>query len=287
MATEASPGAASSGAASSGAASSRAGRPVVLVGCGRLGSAIVEGWLKTGTVDPAELIILTPSEKPVAEQARAKGARVNPPLEALADARAVVLSVKPARWKDAVEPLIAALPADATVVSVMAGVRTATIGAVLSPRAVVRVMPTTAVASGQGVAAVWSADEGARTVAHALFAPLAEVVDLGEERHMDIATAVAGSGPAYVHAFTRALAAAGEEAGLDADSALKLARGAVRSAASADPSESLEALIARVASPGGTTEAGLRALNQNAELDEAVEAAVFAALLRARELAQT
>jgi pyrroline-5-carboxylate reductase len=262
------------------------GRPVVLVGCGRLGSAIVEGWLNTGAVDPAELIILTPSEKPVAERSRALGARVNPPLEALADARAVVLSVKPAYWRGAVEPLVSALPEDATIVSVMAGVRTAAIGAALSPRPVVRVMPTTAVASAAGIAAVWSADDAARAVAHTLFAPLAEVVDLDEERHMDVATAVAGSGPAYVHAFTRALAAAGEEAGLDPDSALKLARGAVRSAASADPSESLDALIARVASPGGTTEAGLKALNQNDELDEAVEAAVIAALLRARELSK-
>jgi pyrroline-5-carboxylate reductase len=261
-------------------------RPVVLVGCGRLGSAIVEGWLKTGAVRPAELIILTPSEKPVAEAARAEGARINPPLEALANARAVVLSVKPAYWKGAAEPLVAALPEDAVIVSVMAGVRSASIGAALSPRPVARVMPTTAVASAQGIAAVWSADKEARAVAHALFAPLAEVVDLDEERHMDVATAVAGSGPAYVHAFTRALAAAGEEAGLDAASALTLARGAVRSAASADPSESLDVLIARVASPGGTTEAGLKALNQGGELDEAVEAAVIAALLRARELSR-
>jgi pyrroline-5-carboxylate reductase len=269
----------------SGAPSTGGGRPVVLVGCGRLGSAIVEGWLLTGAVDPAELIILTPSEKPVADVARAKGARVNPPAEALAIARAVVLSVKPAYWKGAVDPLAPVLPRDATIVSVMAGVRTASIGAALAPRPIVRVMPTTAVASGNGIAAVWSAAPEARAVAHALFAPLAEVVDLDEERHMDVATAVAGSGPAYVHAFTRALAAAGEEAGLDPDSALKLARGAVRSAASADPSEGLDALIARVASPGGTTEAGLKALNQNAELDGAVEAAVIAALLRARELA--
>jgi pyrroline-5-carboxylate reductase len=269
-----------------GEARSGAGRPVVLVGCGRLGSAIVEGWLKTGAVDPDDLIILTPSEKPVAETARAKGARINPPIEALANARAVVLSVKPACWKGAVEPLIAALPQDAAVVSVMAGVRTVSIAAALSPRPIARVMPTTAVAAGQGIAAVWSAHAGARAAAHTLFAPLAEVVDLDEERHMDIATAVAGSGPAYVHAFTRALAAAGEEAGLDAESALKLARGAVRSAASADPAESLDALTARVASPGGTTEAGLKALNQDGELDEAVEAAVIAALLRARELSK-
>jgi pyrroline-5-carboxylate reductase len=258
---------------------------VVLVGCGRLGSAIVEGWLLTAAVDPAELIILTPSEKPVAEAARAKGARVNPPAEALADARAVVLSVKPAKWKSAIKPLVSDLPDDATIVSVMAGVRAAAVGEALASRPVARVMPTTAVASGNGIAAVWSADASTRAVAHALFAPLAQVVDLAAEDLMDVATAVAGSGPAYVHAFTRALAAAGEAAGLDPAAALTLAWGAVRSA-SADPSESLDALIARIASPGGTTEAGLKALNAASALDDAVAAAVGAALKRARELSK-
>lgn len=258
--------------------------PVVLVGCGRLGSAIVEGWLATGTVDPGDLIILTPSSKPIAETARLRGARINPPLETLDSPRCIVLAVKPAYWRSAAETIAPGL-GDTAVISVMAGVRTASLAEVFSGP-IARVMPTTAVATGQGIAAVWSADAAARALAHALFVPLADVVDLDEERHMDIATAVAGSGPAYVHAFTRALAAAGQDAGLDADSALRLARGAVRSAAAADPSEGLDVLIARIASPGGTTEAGLRALNQSGDLDQAVEAAVVAALLRARELSR-
>ncbi|HZV85609.1 MAG TPA: NAD(P)-binding domain-containing protein, partial [Brevundimonas sp.] len=66
---------------------------VVLVGCGRLGSAIVEGWIKTGAVSPSDLVIVSPSTKPSAEAARERGARINPPLEALADARALVLAV--------------------------------------------------------------------------------------------------------------------------------------------------------------------------------------------------
>jgi len=261
------------------------GRPVVLVGCGRLGSAIVEGWLYTNAVDAADLVILTPSSKPAAEAARFCGAQINPPASVIARARAVVLAVKPAYWKAAVEPIAATLPGDAAIVSVMAGVRTASLASVFSGP-IARVMPTTAVATGQGIAAVWSADDAARAVAHALFGPLADVVDLDEEGHIDVATAVAGSGPAYVHAFTRALAAAGQDAGLDADSALRLARGAVRSAASTDPGQSLDALIARVASPGGTTEAGLRALNKSGNLDQAIAAAVVAALLRARELSR-
>ena len=134
---------------------------VVLVGCGRLGSAILEGWLATGTVAPADLIILTPSEKPAAETARGQGARVNPPAEALARARALVLAVKPAYWREALEPLVAAVPNETPIVSVMAGVKAGDIAAV-SGRPVARVMPTTAVAQGRGVAALWSADAEAR-----------------------------------------------------------------------------------------------------------------------------
>jgi len=260
--------------------------PVVLVGCGRLGSAIAEGWLATGAVDPADLIILTPSSKPIAEAAQARGARINPEPAVLAQARAVVLSVKPAMWRAVSKPIAASFAADAVIVSVMAGVRADLIGAAYPGRPVARVMPTTGVATGQGIAAIWSADAGARAVAHGLFDALADVVDLNEEGQMDAATAVAGSGPAYVHAFARALAQGGIDAGLDEASALRLARGAIRSAAAADPSETLDALIARVASPGGTTEAGLKALNADQALDQAVGAAVASALNRARELSR-
>ena len=266
-------------------------RPVVLVGCGRLGSAIVEGWLHTGGVGASDLIILTPSSKPTADAAVARGASLNPSPDALgpdalATAPAVVLAVKPAMWRAAVADLVEILAPDAIIVSVMAGVRAADLSEAFLGRSVARVMPTTAVATGQGVAALWSPNRVAREVAHALFDTLADTVELDREDLIDVATAVAGSGPAYVHAFTRALAEAGEAQGLDPASALTLARGAVRSAAAADRAETLDALIARVASPGGTTEAGLKALNDGGTLDGAVGAAVSAALARARELAK-
>ncbi len=258
---------------------------VVLVGCGRLGSAIVEGWLATGAVDPTRLSILTPSDKPAAEAARRQGAVINPSPEALTQADLLVLAVKPAVWRGIAQPLAQDLAPAATIVSVMAGTRTSQIAEVFSGHPIARAMPTTAVAQARGVAALWATGEGARTAAHALFDPVAEVVDLDDERHIDVATAVAGSGPAYVHAFTHALALAGQASGLDADAAIALARGAVRSAAaSAQGNRTLEELIAEVASPGGTTEAGLKALNASTALDDAVQAAVAAALLRARQL---
>lgn len=258
--------------------------PVILVGCGRLGSAMLEGWLATDAVDPRDLNILTPSEKPAAEIARRAGARINPPVEALSGAHAVVLAVKPAKWRDVAADL-APRVGDAPVISVMAGVRAADLAAVFSGP-VARVMPTTGVAMGKGVAGLWSADASAAAVARSLFAPVATVVDIPDEAMMDAVTAVAGSGPAYVFAFTRALAAAGEAQGLPPTVAADLARATVRSAAAGlEGAETVDALIARVASPGGTTEAGLKALSAEG-LDAAVEAAVAAAKARAEELSR-
>lgn len=257
---------------------------VVLVGCGRLGSAILEGWLATGTVAPTELIILTPSDKPATEAARARGARINPPLEALADARGVVLAVKPAKWREAIAPTLDHLPRDVPVVSVMAGVRAEDIAGV-AERPVARVMPTTGVAQARGVAALWSADAGALEFARGLFEPIADVADLDSESLMDAATATAGSAPAFVYAFVQALARAGEAQGLSRDAAERLARGALRSAgAGAETGAPLEELVARIASPGGTTRAGLDAMEAGGDVGRAARAAVNAAVARAKEI---
>jgi pyrroline-5-carboxylate reductase len=255
---------------------------VVLVGCGRLGSAMLEGWLATGAVAAHDLIILTPSEKPAAEAARAKGARINPPLDVLRAARTVVLAVKPAMWREALTPLVSCLNPEAVFVSVMAGVSAEDIGAVAA-RPVARVMPTTAVAQAQGVAALWSSDGRALRAARALFEPVADVAPLEDEGLMDAATAVAGSAPAFIYAFVQGLARAGEAQGLSAEAAARLARGALRSAgAGLETGEGLDALIARIASPGGTTRAGLDAMAEGGDLDRAAEAAVRAAVDRAK-----
>lgn len=240
---------------------------VTLLGHGRLGSALAEGWGLTGAV--ADLTILTRADPPVCPSAT----------------EALVIAVKPAAWREALAPLAASVPAGAVVVSVMAGVRAADIAAALPGRAVVRVMPTTAVAQAKGVAAVWSADASARRLAHALFDPVADAVDLEDEALIDAATAVAGSAPAFFYALAQALAAGGVEAGLTPDAAERLARGALGSAgAGVATPDDLDALIARIASPGGTTRAGLEALH-TADLDGAARSAVRAAVARAKALA--
>lgn len=243
---------------------------------------MLEGWLSTETVDPAELIILTRSEASAAQAAMARGVRVNPPLESLRDPRALVLAVKPAQWRAALQPLLGAVGYPGITVSVMAGVGLDEISA-LVPGAGARVMPTTAVAQARGVAALWARFDHWRDEARSLFAPIADVVDLEDEWQIDVATATAGSAPAFIHAFVQALARAGEAEGLSAEAATRLARGALRSAgAGAETGEPLEALIARIASPGGTTRAGLDAMAASGDLERAAEAAVRAAVQRAR-----
>jgi pyrroline-5-carboxylate reductase len=187
-------------------------------------------------------------------------------------------------WRAAAEPLGGGLNPEAVVVSVMAGVAAADIAAVLA-RPVARVIPTTAVAQAEGVAALWSDDGRAREAARTLFAKISEVVELDDERLMDAATAVAGSAPAFIHAFVEALARAGEAGGLPSGAAVRLARGALRSAgAGVGTGETLEALIARIASPGGTTRAGLDAMAATGDLARAAGAAVEAAIARAKTL---
>jgi len=257
---------------------------VILLGCGRLGSSILEGWLKTGAVAPADLIILTPSAKPASQVAAERGARINPPLNEIGQARTLVIAVKPAKWREALTPLIDHLHPETILISVMAGVLARDIEQ-LSGRRVARVMPTTAVAQASGVAAVWSNAPAGVTRAKALFDPLADVVELDAEARMNAATAVAGSAPAFVYAFTQALARAGQAQGLELDAAARLAAGALRSAgAGAATGASLEDLVARIASPGGTTQAGLDAMAESGDLDRAAEAAVKAAVSRAGEL---
>lgn len=257
----------------------------LLVGCGRLGSAIAAGWRATGAVAMPDLGIQTPSAKPEAEAARAAGAAINP--DDLSGVARVVLAVKPAVWRAVAADVAPRLPAGATIISVMAGVRAADLAAAFDGRPMARVMPTTAVAAGLGVAAVWSADAAARTCAHALFDPLASTVDLDDEGLMDAATAVAGSGAAYFYAFVEALTRAGEAQGLPPEQAAALARatGASSLAWMARSGREPAELIGEIASPGGTTRAALDVLDGDGALTGLVGEAVAAAVRRARELA--
>ncbi|MFN3229208.1 MAG: pyrroline-5-carboxylate reductase family protein [Asticcacaulis sp.] len=261
--------------------------PVLLVGAGALGSAILQGWRRTGAVAPKDVMILDLHPGEEANRYAADGARLNPGPESWGEARTIVMAVKPHHWREAAQILTFSLSPAAVIVSVMAGVRTEDLAKTFDPNPVARVMPTTGVATGQGVATLYSASDTAFAAALALFGPIATTVRVADEGEIDAATAISGSGPAYVYAFTAALEAAALKLDLSPEDARTLARATVISAARMmeETGRDPEDLIRQVASPGGTTEAALKVLRGAGQsLNVLVETAARAAHNRAKEL---
>ena len=260
--------------------------PILMLGAGRMGGAMLAGWRKADAFSAAELMIRDPQPGDAAQAAAADGAVLNPPDGELARARTVVLAVKPQLWREAAAEVAPWLAADAVIVSIAAGVRAADIAKEFGGRCVARVMPTTAAAIGQGTASLYADDPAALARAHALFEPLGAVVDLDDEALMHAATAVSGSAPAYLYAFIEALEAAGHAAGLSPKNASRLARSTLTGAAAllAQSGEDPAELRRQVTSPGGTTQAALDVLLGAAGLPPLLRDAVAAAVRRSKEL---
>ncbi|MBS0360927.1 MAG: pyrroline-5-carboxylate reductase [Proteobacteria bacterium] len=260
--------------------------PILLLGAGRMGGAILDGWAKANAFAAADILIVDPMPSEAAKRAEAAGARLNPPAAALAEAKTVLLAVKPQKWLEAAGQHGAHLAPDAVIVSIAAGVQAETISHELGGRAVARVMPNTAAAINRGTTSLYAADADARARARALFEPLGAVVELPEETLIHAGTAVAGSGPAYLYAFVETLEAAGVSIGLSPEQAKTLARSTVIGAAALmestgeEPSE----LRRQVTSPAGTTEAALNVLLGERGLPPLMREAVAAAQRRSREL---
>jgi pyrroline-5-carboxylate reductase len=260
--------------------------PILMLGAGRLGGALIEGWRLAGAFQPADLMIREPNPSPAISALAAEGARLNPPDAALAEARTVILAVKPQVWREAAAEVTGLLAADAVIVSVAAGVKSADISAALGGRAVARVMPTTASAIGQGTTSIYAATDAARARAHALFDPVGVTADMADEDLLHQATAVSGSAPAYLYAFVEALEAAGAKAGLPPADAQRLARATIAGAAAlmARSGEEPAELRRQVTSPGGTTQAALNVLMADDGLGPLLDQAVAAATARSKEL---
>jgi len=251
-----------------------------------MGGALVAGWRRARAFSPGELMVRDPYAGGEALAAAEAGARLNPADGDLAAANTVILAVKPQAWLQAAEAAAPHLAAAAVVVSIMAGVETEALRAAFGGRDLARVMPTTAAAIGQGTASIYSASPAGRARARLLFEPLGVVVDLEDEALLHAATAVSGSGPAYLYAFIEALESAGTAAGLNLDTARRLAASTVTGAAAllAGGDETPEALRRQVTSPGGTTEAALNVLIGERGLADLMERAVAAAAARSRAL---
>ncbi len=243
-------------------------------------------WVASG-IDPSIITVIDPTAPEVPD-----GVRVEADMtHAGPYPEAIVLAVKPQMLGEVRQAMSVAMSGDpALLVSVMAGVEERTLQDFFHPDAVVRAMPNLPVALGQGVVALYSgsSERAWRAKAEALMAPLGLVEWIGDEHLFHAVTALSGSGPGFVYRIIEAFAEAGAVLGLPADQALRFAIATLGgSAALAEASgESPAALAERVASPGGTTRAGLDVLDRDGALKQLVTNTLSAAARRSEELAQ-
>jgi len=262
---------------------------LVLIGAGKMGSALLDGWLRLG-LDPKNVAVIEPAVSPHIAELTQRGLQLNPRLHALKNAAAIVLAVKPQVAPQTVPPLASLIGPATVVVSIMAG-RTLTFlsEALAKPCAIVRAMPNTPAAIGRGitVAVPLHANDAQRALADRLLAATGAVEWTSDETWMDAVTAVSGSGPAYVFLLAEALTRAGIASGLPRELAAKLARETVAGAGELLHRSSLDPAVLRenVTSPGGTTAAALAVLMGKDGLAALMEKAVAAATKRSRELA--
>ena len=262
---------------------------LVLVGAGKMGGALLEGWLHAG-LPPANVAVIEPNPSPEIAALAQAGVRLNPNLAALPPAAAIVIAVKPQTASEAMPVIAPMIDAATVVVSIMAG-RTLHFlaGALRNGRTFVRAMPNMPAAIGRGitVAVPLHASDAQRDLAQRLLAATGTVEWVEDEKLMDAVTAVSGSGPAYVFLLTEALAQAGVAAGLPPPLAAKLARETVAGSGELLHRSAIDAATLRenVTSPAGTTAAALDVLMGENGLSPLMRKAVAAATERSRKLA--
>ncbi|MGR3455365.1 pyrroline-5-carboxylate reductase [Pseudooceanicola sp.] len=261
-------------------------RGLVLLGCGKMGGAMLAGWLDRG-LSPQAVHVIDPNPS---DWLKSTGVHVNGNMP---DAPAVALiAVKPQMMGDALPALKAMGGGGTLFVSVAAGTTLARFEAEFgSDSPIVRAMPNTPAAVGRGITAIIgnrSATAAHLDAAEALLKAVGQVVRLECEAQMDAVTGVSGSGPAYVFHLIETLAQAGEAQGLPRELALQLSRatvagaGALAEQAGEDPAQ----LRKNVTSPNGTTQAALEVLmDEETGFPALLDRAVAAAAKRAKELA--
>lgn len=259
--------------------------PTWFVGCGNMGGAILDGW-RAGGMDLAAVTVIRPSGKMVA------GTRTVTSLaEAGAPPKIAVLAFKPQKLDEIAPELRRFLSARTTLVSLLAGVEAVSLRQRFrGVGTIVRAMPNLPVAIRRGVTGLYSPDADPRTETELndLFSALGFAMWMAEEAKLAALGSVAGAGPAYVARFIEALAKAGERRGLSPEIAAIIARETVLGTAwmAATTGEEMPSIAKRVASPKGTTQAGLDVLDRENVLNELIAVTIDAAARRGGELAE-
>ncbi|MCW5722624.1 MAG: pyrroline-5-carboxylate reductase [Devosia sp.] len=262
--------------------------PVMLVGAGKMGLALAQGWLDAGL--PSNHLVLVDPNPGAAAQALAEDNDLLIHRQAMGLVpNVLVLAVKPQSMETVMEGLLPVIGPQTLVVSIAAGISIERLSAGLGTGRVVRAMPNTPAQIGKGISGAVAgaeAEEADRQAATALLAAAGQVVWFDAESDLDAVTAVSGSGPAYVFNLVEALAAAGVAQGLAEHVAMQLARQTVIGAAAlmeADPAPA-SVLRQNVTSPQGTTAAALDVLMAKDGLEPLMVRAVSAARQRSEEL---
>jgi pyrroline-5-carboxylate reductase len=262
---------------------------IVLAGAGKMGGAMLSGWLARG-LDARRVAAIEPQPSDEIRALATKGIRLNPSAKEIGAVAALVIALKPQTFRDAGAALKSFAGSSTLVVSIMAGTTIASIEAACGG-SVVRAMPNTPAAIGRGITVAVAAKNvsvAQRAVADSLLRATGAVEWVDDEGLMDAVTAVSGSGPAYIFLLAEELARAGVEAGLPQDLATKLARETVAGSGellhrSDAPSATLRQ---NVTSPGGTTAAALEVLMGPDGMQSLLIRAVAAATRRSKELAK-
>ena len=263
---------------------------LVLVGCGKMGTAMLHGWLAGGAI--SQFYVVEPEGMPL-------GLSATPEIEWHTTAGTLPAGLAPDAVVFAVKPQIidAVLPPyrrwafpETLFVSIVAGKTLAGLGRHLGPAAVIRTMPNTPAAIGRAITVACAnsrVTQEQRQLCDRLLAAIGESAWVEDEALLDAVTAVSGSGPAYVFLLIEALARAGEAEGLPPTLALRLARSTVAGSSELArvSAESPATLRENVTSPGGTTRAALDVLMAPDGLEPLIARAVAAAAARSRALA--
>jgi pyrroline-5-carboxylate reductase len=260
-------------------------RGLVLLGCGKMGSAMLEGWLRTG-LPPTSVWVIDPNPSDwLKEQGVAIGTKI-PPNPAVA-----IIAVKPQMMAEALPDVKILGNGKTLVISVAAGTPIRTFESVLGANTpIVRAMPNTPASIGRGITAIIGNDKAQEDhldLSEALMLSVGDVVRLDAEDQMDAVTAISGSGPAYVFHLIESLAAAGMAQGLSPELSMQLAKATVAGAGDlAEQSDENPAqLRTNVTSPNGTTQAALEVLmDAKTGFPHLLRRAVAAAAHRSREL---
>jgi pyrroline-5-carboxylate reductase len=264
---------------------------LVLVGAGKMGGALLEGWLKGGA-DARKIVAFDPAPPPeMAALLQKHGIRLNPDARSVTDAEVIVIAVKPQVMEDVLPAIVPMGASNPLILSVAAGKTIASFERHFGNRAaVIRTIPNTPAAIGRGITAMAAnpnVSAAQLQLAEHLLSSVGEVVKVDREELIDAATAVSGSGPAYVFYLTECLAAAGEKVGLPPALAMKLARATVAGSGELMRLTGTDAATLRqnVTSPKGTTYAALQVLMAEDGMGPLFDKAIAAAEKRSRELA--